>query len=58
MGFSQMHSPDGLNNILLSQVCLLKWLLVLNGGQNVYSKDRGGGEKPQLPCSSLRVNWQ
>ena len=43
-GFSHVRHQDGLNNTPLSQGCVLEssshcW----NSGQNVHSKDRGGG---------------
>lgn len=47
IGFSHLFSPGGLNNTLLSQDCILEnGSHCENGGRNVHSKDRGGGEGP------------
>ena len=48
-GFSQEYHPDGLNNTLLSQGCILEnGSHCGNGEQNVHSKDRGESEEPQI----------
>ena len=44
--FSYVCCPDGLNNALLSQGCILeKGSSCENSGPNIHSKDTGGGEE-------------
>lgn len=51
------HCPDGLNNTLLSQVCILgNNSHCGNSGQRIHSKDRGGLRSLQFPGSSLWAN--
>ena len=44
-GFSHAYSPDGLNNTILSQSCVLEGLLGRQSRWYMHSEDRGGGEK-------------
>lgn len=54
MEFNHVHSPDGLNNTLLSQGCVPgNSFLCGNDGQNVHSKDRGEGEVSLIACVQL-----
>lgn len=62
MGFSNVHSLDGLHKTSLSQGCVLETSGHDNCGQNIHSKDKGGSEQPLLvqylgpACKSN--NWQ
>ena len=60
MGFSHIYYPDDLNNISLSQGCVLETSSACsNGGKKVYSNDEGKGKRSlQLPGSSFWVNWK
>ena len=46
MWFSHVFYPDDLNNISLSQGCVLGAALTMGMVQDVHSKDRGGNEEP------------
>ena len=53
-GFSHISCPDGLNNISLSQGCVLEASSYCgNGGKKIHSKDRGGSEKPPVAWVQL-----
>ena len=46
-GFSHITNPDGLNNTVFSQGCILESISHCgNTGQRVHSEDRGGGVEP------------
>ena len=47
-GFKHVHSPDGLNDTLLSQGCILETAPVENGEQNIHSKDKEVSEEPLI----------
>lgn len=56
-GLSHRDFPDGLNDTLLSQGCVLENSSSRgNGGWNEYYKDYDGGEEPQLPGASSCVS--
>ena len=47
MGFSHGHSPDGVNNTLVYEGCILEAAPSICGWWwNTHSKDRGGGKEP------------
>lgn len=49
MRFSQVYHPDGLNDTLLSQDCILEDDYHCGDStESIYSKHRSGGEKPLI----------
>lgn len=54
-GSDHLHSPDGLNDMLVSQECVLP---VAPGWVELNSKDRGRGEEPLIAWSSCGVHQQ
>lgn len=51
MGFSHVYSPSGLNDTVISEDCVLENSShCRNDGQNIYSKDKGGGEESTITC--------
>ena len=62
-GFSHVFSPDGLNNTLLPQGCVLEkgpTMRMGNGGQDIlyFPRTREGVRSLWLPGASSQVNWQ
>jgi len=51
MGFSHVHSPDG----LISRLHPWSGVWCGNGGQNIYPKDRDGGKEPLIVQVQLVV---
>lgn len=47
--FSHVYQPDGFDDILVSQGCVLEsGSYCGNSGQNTHSKDKGGHEEPLI----------
>lgn len=58
MGFSHIyHSRWPQQHLALSRVCPWNSSHCINGGQNVYSKDRGGIEGPSVVWIQLIGEW-
>ena len=56
-GLNHLHCPEGLNNSLFSQGCVLETSSHCgSGGQNVRSKDRGWGE--EHPIAQVQLAGQ